>query len=215
MINTDKIDFQKSWIDEKILIESPEGIGKFELYDMLKYDINDLISNNFASTILKNINGFDFKKIELTTTIYYWFEKNGEIILGSELEKNPQSLIVHITGKNSNYRRKFPYASDLYALILNNSKKGIRLMSDVQLSDEGYNIWKKLFKLGCNISVYDRTSPGRTFKTFDKLNDFDDYFKNDDTNFQKYQFILTEEKSIIETLNYFNIQRYRELCGLD
>jgi hypothetical protein len=200
-----QLEFNETW-----LTESPEGIGKTELYDMFIYNIADLKRNGQISIDMGN----GYRKIELSTCVYYWYEIDNEIILGSELEKKPQGLVVRITGKNSNWRGRKPYASSLYDVILKDCGKGVRILSDVSLSDEGYAIWKRLFKMGHKISIYDALNPGRTFKTFLTINDFDNYFENDNTDYKRYQYILTETKILAETRNFFNTQRYRELAGV-
>ena len=83
------------------------------------------------------------------------------------------------------------------------------------MSDEGYNIWARLFKQGHKVSIYDRSLPGQTFKTFDNIEEFDSYFKHDDTHYEKYQYVLSESKEMIaEMRGFFHIRRFRELTGL-
>ena len=202
---TSRTQFNETW-----LTEMPEGLGKFEMFDMLQYNIKDMIKN--TQTILDL--GNNLKKIDLQQSVYYWYEQSGEILLGAELFKAPQGWIVQLVGKNPKIRGRSPFASDLYNAILQDTKSSIRILSDKQLSDEGFEIWKRLFQQGHKISVYDATNPGKTFQTFDNINDFDTYFKNDDTTFQRYQYVLTENSYLAETRNNFNNRRYRELAGL-
>jgi hypothetical protein len=110
--------------------------------------------------------GNGIKKIDLSQTMVYWYEdKNGTILLGVELDKtNHKGLLFILTGKNPRYRGKSPYASELYQFILRDNKtKSIRLLSDELLSDEGKQIWDRLFSMGLNVSVYDRESSGKSF----------------------------------------------------
>lgn len=202
---TSRTDFNETW-----LTEMPQGLGSFETYDMLEYNIKDLLNNGIVPEYL--INGI--KKIDLSQTMVYWYEdKNGIIILGVELDKRPQGLIVRLTGKNPRYIGKPPYASDLYQIILQDNKtKSIRLLSDESLSDEGKQIWDRLFSMGLNVSVYDRESPGKSFKTFKTKKEMDRYFKLDDTDFKRYQYVLSETGEMLaETRSYFNTRRMREL----
>jgi len=156
----------------------------------------------------------NLKKIDLPQSVYYWYELNSKILLGIELSKEPQGWIVRAIGKNPQFIGRPPYASDLYNRVVQDSKHGIRLMSDIDLSDEGYNIWKKLFLLGHKISVYDRENPGQSFKTFDTIADFDHYFKTDDTNFRRYQYVLSESGMMLAQIrSNFNIRRLRELTN--
>jgi hypothetical protein len=204
---TSRIDFNETW-----LIEMPTGLGSFETYDMLEYNIKDLIDNGVVPTDLGN----GIKKIDLSQTMVYWYEdKNGTILLGVELDKKSQGLIVRLTGKNPKYRGKSPYASELYQFILRDNKtKSIRLLSDESLSDEGKQIWDRLFSMGLNVSVYDRESPGKSFKTFKTKEEMDNYFELDNTDFKRYQYVLSESGEMLaETRSFFNTRRYRELIS--
>lgn len=197
-------DFNQSW-----LTEMPEGLGKFETFDALEYHINDLIKNNVVPENLGN----NVEKIELSQTVYYWVrDKNGAIVLGVELEKTPQALIVMLTGKNPKYKGKPPYASDLYKFILDDNKHlSLRLMSDISLSDEGKAIWDRLFQSGLAISIYDRNNPGRSFISLNSKEEMDQYFKNDDANFKRYQYVISESGEMLaETRSFFHIRRFRE-----
>ena len=208
MDQTSRNDFNNTW-----LFEMPSGIGSFEIFDAFIYTLKDLISTNIPITKLDN----NLNKIELPSSVYYWYEQNNEIILGSELHKKPQGLVVSVTAKNPKYRGKPPFASNLYKTILkDNSNLNIRILSDTQLSDEGYSIWKSLFKDGVKISVYDRENPGKSFKTFDNIEDMEQYFEDDNTDFKRYQYIMSENiTQIAECKSFFNTRRYRELAGLD
>jgi hypothetical protein len=204
-MTTDRTHFNKTW-----LTEVPQGIGNIELFDMIEYNINDLKKNGIQSVSVTN----DIKKINLSQSAYYWYEKDNKILLGIELAKEKQGWIVRAIGKNPRIKGRPPYASDLYNDVLKDSKHSIRLLSDIDLSDEGYNIWKRLFSLGHKISVYDRDNPGQSFKTFDSESDFDDYFQNDNTNFRRYQYVLSETGEMLaETRSFFNTRRMRELAG--
>jgi hypothetical protein len=204
---TGRTDFNETW-----LFEMPEGMGHFETFNALEYSIHDLINSGFTPLKINN----NLYKIEGVNIVFYWIEKDKIILLGCELEKRPQGLVVIYTGKNPTIRGKAPYASDLYMNILNDQKQSIRLLSDVSLSDEGYKIWKKLFMGGNKVSIYDRELPGETFKSFDSIQEMDSYFQNDNRDYRRYQYILSPEGQILgEMRNYFNIRRYRELSGLN
>jgi hypothetical protein len=204
---TGRTDFNKTW-----LTEMPEGLGSFHTFNQLEYNINDLKKNNIPVEDL----GSGLKKIELDQTVYYWYENSDMVLLGVELDKRPQGWVVRLTGKNPKILKSPPFASDLYDAVLRDNKhRSIRILSDVQLSDEGYDIWKKLFAQGHKISVYDRTIPGKSFQTFTSMEDFDKYFKHDDSEYKKYQYVISESGSMIaETRSHFSTRRYRELSGL-
>ena len=206
-MTTSRTDFIQTW-----LTEMPEGLGKFETFDQLEYNIADLKKNQLPITELGN----NLKKIDLNQTAYYWYESNGVVLLGVELEKKQQGWIVRLTGKNPINRGRAPYASDLYNAVLKDSKHySIRLISDTQLSDEGYAIWKRLFDQGHKVSVYKRNDPGKSFQTFKSIEEFDQYFQHDNTDFRQYQYVLSESGEMLaETRSFFNTRRYRELAGL-
>lgn len=205
---TGRTDFVETW-----LTEMPEGKGSFATFDDIAFNINDM-KNSSGVTIISLPN--NLKKIDMNQTAYYWYEKNGELIMGVELEKKPQGLVVILTGKNPKFKGQPPYASDLYSEVLKDSKThSIRLLSDVTLSDEGYNIWKNLFKNGNKITIYDAENPGRTYKTFDSIDDFDKFFKIGDTAYRRYQYVLSESNMMLaETRGSFHTRRYREMAGI-
>jgi hypothetical protein len=151
--------FNQTW-----LTEMPQGLGSFETFDAIEYHIRDLFRNGIKPSDLGN----GLKKVELSQTMYYWYQDHtGAISLGVSLNKEPQGLVVSLTGKNPALKNRPPFASDLYNTILaDNKTSSIRLLSDESLSDEGKALWDRLFKQGHAVSIYDREQPGKTFKTF-------------------------------------------------
>lgn len=201
---TGRTDFVETW-----LREMPTGLGSFETYDQLNYTIKDRIKNGSKPIV---VNDADTKKIVGSHVAYYWVEGGDEILLGVELQIRPQGLVVSLTGKHPAWRGKPPFASDLYNLILKDNNKSLRLISDNSLSDEGYAIWQRLLKKGHKISVYDKENPGRSFVTLDSLEDMAKYFAHDDTDFKRYQYVLSEPGEMLgETRSFFHIRRHREL----
>lgn len=200
---TGRTDFVETW-----LLEMPEGLGKFSTFDQIEYILKDRIRHgglpvNVTDTV---------KKIVSTRMIYYWVEINNEIALGVELLIKPQGLIVTLVGKNPKFVGLRPFASEMYDIILKDNRQSLRLVSDVSLSDEGYAIWKRLLQQGHKISVYDASQPGKSFVTLNSIDDMQAYFKYDDTNFRKYQFVLSESGEMIaETRGFFSTRRFREL----
>jgi hypothetical protein len=204
-MSTSREDFVKTWLSE-----TPQGLGNFETYEGLVYHIKDLLKSGIKYETLLN----SLKKIELSQTLYYWYQDaQGTVILGVVLDKMPQGLVVRLTGKHPKFVGKAPYASDLYSIILKDNKtKSLRLLSDESLSDEGKKLWNRMFDMGFSISVYDQLNPGKTFQTFTSRKEMDDYFRNDDTNFKRYQYVLSENgKMLAETRSFFFIRRHREL----
>ena len=203
-MTTSREDFNETW-----LTEMPMGLGNFDTFDMVEYNIKDLLKHNIKVNNLRN----NLKKVDLSQTLYYWYQtSNGEIILGVELDKKPQGLVVRLVGKNPKYVGKQPFTSDLYQFILNDNKtKSLRLFSDNSLSDEGKQIWDRLFNLGLDVSIYDIENPGKTFKTFNSKTEMNQYFKKDDSDFKRYQYVLSSPGEMLaEMRGYFNIRRFRE-----
>jgi hypothetical protein len=199
-------DFNDSW-----LCEMPEGLGVFDTYDQLVYVINDYINHGATPDNVKS----NLWKIVVNQIILYWYQKNNQIILATELAKKPQSLVVSVTGKSPEFRGKPPYASDLYAEILDDNPQSLRLYSDKQLSDDGLKLWKTMMNKGYFVSVYDDKNPSASFKTLETPEEIDNFFKHDDTNYQRYQYVLSKKGiSLSETRGYFHLRRYRELSGL-
>jgi hypothetical protein len=203
-MTTSRTDFNESW-----LTEMPQNIGSFPLYDALEYSIKDRIKS--GSTVVDLGNGL--KKIDGSQVKFYWYEKNGIILLGAELSIRPQGLVVSSLAKNPKVKGA-PYATDLYDAILNDSNRAIKLLSDVDMSEEAFKMWSRLLTMGHKISVYDSSEPGKTFKTIDDVNELRQYFKNDDRNFRRYQYVLSESGEMLaETRSYFNTRRMRELTN--
>jgi hypothetical protein len=197
--------FNETW-----LFEMPYGIGSFQNFDGIVFNITDLLDNR---QIPENL-GNNLNRIQLNNTAYFWMERDNVIQLGVELQKHPEGWSVAMTGKNPRLKRKPPFASDLYCEILKYLKSSIRLLSDTQLSDEGFDIWKRLLKDGNTISIYDKNLPGKTFKTIHTEEELENYFSKTDLNCKDYQYILTETSYLAEMRSNFNTRRYRELSGL-
>jgi hypothetical protein len=209
MTQTTRSDFNETWLSEM-----PYGSGDFATFDTLAYNIKDRVnSGSKVQPITDNL----YKIIGIHVS-YYWYgdELGNDIIIGTEIHPKSQGLVVSTTGKNPKYKGSPPYSTDLYNAILNDTNRSIRLLSDNQLSDEGFNIWKRLFQQGHSISVYDNENPGKSFTTFNSMQDMDQYFNKHDKNFKRYQYVLSEQGEVLaETRSMFNTRRYRELAGLD
>lgn len=202
-MSTSRQDFTETW-----LTEMPMGIGSFNTFDAVEYHIKDLLKNGLKPEQI----GDHLNTIKLNQTQYYWYQSGNEIVLGVELEKKPQALVVRLIGKNPKFIGKPPYASELYKIILQHNKhKSIRLYSDEVLSDEGRAIWDRLFDTGLNVSVYDRNSPGASFTTFKTKQEMNQFFANDDADYKRYQYVLSESGEMLaETRGFFHIRRFRE-----
>ena len=202
---TSREDFNDTW-----LTEMPMGLGTFSTYDGLRQDIHNLI--NFGVQV-SNM-GNNLRSYVGNQVAYFWYvdPQSEEPILITELDIKPQALVVSMTGKSPKYKGKPPYASELYSVILSSTGRSIRLMSDETLSDEGYDIWKRLLSQGYRVSVYDKEHPGQTMITIDTLDDMKKYFKTEDPSFKQYQYVISESgECLAETRSFFNTRRMREL----
>jgi hypothetical protein len=198
--------FNESW-----LAEMPERIGATELIDMLEYNIKDLIKNGVKPEQVGPL-----QKIELSTVVYYWqTDRDGNIIIAVEFGKKPNTLVVHAVGKRGQSGNP-PFASDLYIAVLNDRKganNAISLSSDDTMSDKGFDIWKRLLQSGHSISMYDKSAPGQTHVRINSVDELASFFKDDDRDFRRYQYILSEGDGM-EIRAQFLTRRTRELAGL-
>ena len=203
-MTTNRSDFNSTW-----LMEMPKNIGSFQLFDMVEYSIRDRIESGSDPIELSN----GLRKIVGEQVAYYWYEQDGNIILGAELAVAPQGLVVTGLAKNQRVSGP-PYASDLYDAILNDSNRSIKLLSDTDMSESAFSVWARLLDMGHHISIYDNRSPGQSFVTLDSVDDLKKYFQSDDA-FRNFQFVLSEAGEVLaETRSYFNTRRMRELAGL-
>ena len=200
----DRSDFIDTW-----LFEMPRGSGRFETFDALKYAIRDFTKSGIKPV---EVTG-NLKRIIIHELYLYWYEKDEEIQLASELTKRPEGLVVSITGKDPSLKGSPPYASDLYIAILKDTDKNIRILSDKSLSDEGYSLWKKLLKLGHKVSVYNaKENPGQSMRSFHTPEEMDEFFKHGDVDFEKYQYVLSENiNNLAYVRAHFNMRRAREI----
>ena len=204
--STSREDFEESWITEM-----PMGIPAQNYYPNIVQNIKERIDAGMTPVHIKD----NLYRIIGATVVHYWYEIDGHIMLGSELTRRPQSLVVNFTAKDPKLTNNPPYASQLYAEILDNSQTPIRLVSDQSLSNEGLQIWKRLLKDGYQILVYDLTAPGSSRNIVSTEDDLLKYFKNNDPDFKKYQYVLLKPGEILaETISVFNTRRVRELAGI-
>jgi len=187
-------------------LESPERQA-FESWPGIKNVIQEFIDCN--PTSVKNVTD-NIKKYDSINSVFYWYHYDDQIILGVELQRTPFSLVVRMIGKDPAYRKKPPYASELYDVILKNCGKTICLHSDKTLSDEGFEIWRRLYNDGHNVLVYNVNDPANTFLRCPTLDDFQNYF-GDSKEFRDYSYVLCENISwLMDTYSHFNIRKIRE-----
>ncbi|VVC06068.1 Uncharacterised protein [uncultured archaeon] len=203
-----RIAFAKSW-----LFESPLNIGFAEHFEAILFDIDDWIDAGFKPISL----GGGYFKIVGETKLYY-FHRNlkNEIDISVELEKTPQNVTVRLLGKDPQYKGKLPYASDLYAKILDDNRT-IRILSDDQLSEEGFKLWERLFNMGYFIGIYNRLSlSGHPWIEITSKEQMKKYFGTSPRQFFKtHQFVAANRKNFVECRSNFHTQRLYEKAGYD
>lgn len=191
--------FVETW-----LAEMPSVLGSFGTYETFEYSIKDFLKHCITPTISSQLH-----KIDAGDRLFYWLGSN--IDIATELYVKPEGLVVSITGKNPDLKGKSPFASDLYSAILKDSGKNVKLLSDDQLSDEGFSMWKNMVRQGSKVSVFDIKEPGKTFKTFDSPEEMDEFFKHDDSDFRRYRFVLSENlMSFVTMRSSFKLRLLRE-----
>jgi len=152
----------------------------------------------------------NFHKLELTDQIYYWITNEKKIILGISLEKRPYALVVRMSGKDPAFRKRPPFASDVYLNILKDSKKDICLHSDETLSEDGFKIWKKLFNSGHKVCLYAKDKPTQTLEKFSSLEEMEKYFKKD-KSYRNYSYVLCESQfGFGNVMGHFATRKIRE-----
>jgi hypothetical protein len=205
-MTTDRTRFNESW-----LTESPEGIETTNTHSPLVFNIRDLLNNGIEEqpTIDPHV-----KKIELSNSVYYWIEDDGNIQLAVELDKKNDNLTVRLTGKDSSLSGKMPYADKLYKTILDDSGKPL-LFSDNRLTNDSKKVWKRLVASGNTVTVYDTKNPGQSRRTIRDPEELDQFWKMNDPSYQRWRYVLSESGSMThEVMASFNTRRARELTTL-
>lgn len=196
-------DFIESWLNEQ-----PQRTGNINPIELLRQGIDGLLS--ISPKVVTN-NVFSVSSGNL---YYYWIEDNNEVVLGSELTLRPHAFYLSYTAKDPRYKGKPPYASQLYAAILDSSEHPIRLYSDDRLSDEGFGIWKKMVELGYSVGAYDKNNPGSSFQSIDSQEELAQFFGST-PNYRNYQYVLSETLGRATSRARFMTRRYNELCGTE
>jgi len=191
---------------ETFLLESPDQL-EINTWPIIQNDIEE-----FAGMFPEQVKdlGNNLKKLEFENHVFYWFEDNGNFVLGASLDKRLYALVVKIIGKNPHIKSTF-HASDLYLRILKDSKKNIRLASDRTLSNSGYKIWGRLFQSGHTILVYNSNNPGE-YIAINSEEEMKSFLGKGKAN---YQYILCESKLMMADIHMqFRTREYRRLAGL-
>jgi hypothetical protein len=203
---TSRRDFEESWLQEQ-----PMGIHSHDFYPYLTQAIQDRLEMGQTPEHI----GDDLFRIVGAQLVYYWYQVGDHILLGTELTKKPQTLVVNFAAKSPQHQNQPPWASDLYMRILQDCATPLRLMSDHSLTHEGLKIWKTLLAQGVTIMVYDTQNPGVTNKMVTSTQELLKHFGDGDADFKRYQYVLTLGNHMLaETRGLFNTRRMRELAGI-
>jgi hypothetical protein len=149
--------------------------------------------------------------------MYYWFEKNSNILLGAEFKKEHHALVVSFIGKLN--KGIPPYASDLYNAVLNDRKNidgniNAMVMSDEQLSNEGFAIWDKLLKDNHKIMIYNPKLPGESYVKINSIDELRHYFSKGNDS-KDYRYVLSESlMDDSEVRSFFSLRRLRETSDM-
>jgi hypothetical protein len=200
--------------DKSFLIESLEKTGPRNDFSFLLTLINEK-KQYFPNSVTKvKDNWIKYQSKEI---LLFWYEDNNEIYIAAEFSIDPYILTVNIIGKNLKFKKSYPYASDLYSEVLEDSKSNnpaIKLYSDKSLSEEGFKIWQRLLDKGHKISVYDVSDKNHI--ELQKITNIDDLKKYhmQDPEFQKYRYVISETSYTSDLNHFFVLREYRRLSGI-
>jgi hypothetical protein len=186
--------FKNKWLFESTMLTGPSAHNP---YDDLVSAITSNVNSGHEPVTLQN----GLKKLDTGTDIFYWVEKNNTTEIATQVEKVSTGLYIELTGKKPG---GIIFASELYNMILNDA--GRLLFSGNILSDEGINIWKRLFNNGRKIYVYDTKNYNDKFD----INSEADFkkFIGDTPDYQKYRYALSENiKNHTAVVTSFDLMR--------
>ncbi len=209
---------KKTWINkydrdafnDTFLFESPEPM-EFPTWGILKYDIIEL--KTAKPECVEKLDN-NLIRMKFTNDLYYWIEnKDNEIILAVSLRKVPNGYYVMMSGKSSNYKNKPPYASEMYLKILKDLNDNV-IISDKTLSQSGFNIWKRLFNVGCKVLAYNTAIPGKSHIKINSEEEMKKFYQTG-KEYQNWRYVLSESLDAqIEIWPAFMTRRAREINNL-
>ena len=201
----DRNNFDESWLIESPFITASAANS----YRVLSELIGQFVKTDSVINLSNNINMIDQGSVK-----FFWIGSAENIDVACEFSSRAECYIEMLVGRNPELSGP-PYASDLYIGILAATKKPIKLISDSLLSGDGLNLWKRLLSMGHTISVYDSNNPGKSFSSFNNMDDLTKFCSNTNMAYTRYQYVLTESSDMLaETAHSFAIRRYREISGL-
>jgi hypothetical protein len=194
--------FNESW-----LVEMPQRVAGGNYLPEIIFNMRHFLSTYPIQSLSSGL-----KKLEAGRTWFYWIEENNEIVLAMECYQTYQNLSVGAVGKK--YKGVSPYADEFYLNILKDiTPYSLVFNSDETLSNNGFDIWKRLLVSGHKISVYNKSSPN-DLNLISSEEELEKYFNNE-FKFRDYIYVLSESvKTQILTKGFFNTRRMRELAGI-
>jgi len=166
--------FEREWLFETPLLTGPSGHDPYN-------DLVTAIRINIQSGNTPDDVGNGLKKLEMGSQATYWLEHNSTVEIIAQFEKKANGLYVELIGSREG---SAGYASEFYEMIL--LDVGRLIFSGDMLSNQGFGIWKQLFKDGKKLFVYDMSN-SRNNKTIDSEQELQSYM-----NDKKYRFVLSE-----------------------
>lgn len=194
--------FKREWLFESPIITGPSSHDPYP-------DLVNAIKTNIDAGNIPDESANGLKKLELGNQITYWIEQHGVVEIITQFEKTAHGLFVEITGKR---KGSTIYASKFYEMIL--ADAGRLIFSGDLISDEGFGIWRRLFKDGKKLFVYNMSNIDQ-HQTIDNEDDLQKYLNN-----KNYRFVLSESVKQHSTVTTsFNLLRTYNLTfnlkGLD
>jgi len=202
MSNDSRKEFFESWIQE-----TPQRSPARNDFNVLLNSLLDFQKVLPAKHVRNNI-----YYIEGDQVVFFYALGNNEIAAILELEKRPETLTVLSVAKKDTYQFRAPWVSDLY-IAAADTFRSLKFTSDATLTDEGFNLWKRLLKTH-TILVYDITHPGLSLVKIENEEELKKYF-GDAHNLKNYRYVLTEStKWFSNVKETFTIRRTREVAGI-
>lgn len=119
------------------------------------------------------------KKKVISDQIHYWYEKDGVILLVIHMVERDGNLVTQEIVKNPKHKGS-PYASDLYSAIRKDQPANVKIISDKSLTEDGFQVWKRLLASGHKIGVIVHTDKTKTIKPIKSVQELTHYFFDDD-----------------------------------
>lgn len=123
--------------------------------------------------------GNGLKKKVVSDQVYYWYEKDGKIILAIYMVERDGNLVTKAIIRNPYHQGK-PYASDLYSLIRKDNPPNVLIISDYQISRDGFKVWKRLFELGHKIGLINYKQNKQKIIPINSLEELNGYYTADE-----------------------------------